>query len=223
MSNHPIFNNLSLQTIASARTILAIIFWYLYNSILFIYMLFAIAYSLAPTIICSKLSTTIIATQETFCGQTIMTPVGWIFFGISIIIFFINHLISYNVNFNVEVQRSETISRLLFMPYLRFIPVQIILVIGGLYFKSSVVIFLILKTIIDIYTHNYIHKIGSNTEERQQESKNLTNLKSAPVIIIILAILFCPIFFLLCTFFLPLFTPIFFIAIILLYKKKREY
>lgn len=190
VSNSKFLYNLSLSNIKAAKNIMAIAYWHLYNSILFFYLLFAIGVSLIPSFICSKAE--LIAQfgfNSAICGQAIMTPTGWIYFGFSILIFFINHLISYIVNFKKDTEKPETIWRLIFMPYVRIVPIQ--MVAGFLsFFNPSMILFLLLKTIVDIYTHNYIHKVDEISEKylsgeniKNKKIVSLYGVKSAPIIL----------------------------------------
>jgi len=79
-----------------------------------------------------------------------------LYFYLGIILFFINHLISFISNF--EKVNNESITKIMLSPIIRIIPIHIILIIGLFFGKSQIIIFLILKSIIDIFTHNYIHK-----------------------------------------------------------------
>lgn len=173
VTNFPLINGFSLSTIKTTKIILSIVYWWLYQSILVIYLIFAAVFSLASTQFCSS-------STQNVCTQS--TSTNWLFFGISIAIFFINHLISYIVNFKKDTEKPETVWALLFMPYLRFIPIHIILTIGVVFFKSSLnsfnlILFLLLKTAIDVYTHNYIHNQGNN----QSDNSNLKIIRLTAV------------------------------------------
>ena len=97
------FNSLSLSSIKAAKNILAIVYWGFYNSTLFFFLLLATILSITPSLVCSKTAIAQATITSAICGQTIITPIGWIFFGISVLIFFINHLISFITNFKRSI------------------------------------------------------------------------------------------------------------------------
>lgn len=173
VTNFPLITGLSLSAIKTTKIILSIVYWWLYQFILLIYLIFAVVFSLVSAQLCSNVN-------QNICTQTAST--NWLFFGISIVIFFINHLISYIINFKKDTERPETVWALIFIPYLRFIPIHIILSIGVAFFKSSLtsyslILFLLLKTAIDVYTHNYIHNLGDN----QSDKSNLRVIRLSAV------------------------------------------
>jgi hypothetical protein len=173
ITNFPLITGMSLSAIKTTKIILSIVYWWLYQSILGIYLIFALIFSLASAQLCSS-------SAQNVCTQTAST--NWLFFGISIVIFFINHLISYIINFKKDTEKPETVWALIFMPYLRFIPIHIILSIGVIFFKSSLtsyslILFLLLKTAIDVYTHNYIHNLADN----QSDNSNLKIIRLSAV------------------------------------------
>lgn len=104
---------------------------------------------------------------------------------IGVAIFFINHLISFIINFKTDSEKEETIKELMIAPYLRIIPIFVVLFFG-LWVNALLIVFLILKTIVDVYSHNYIHKIKDEyleykvkNKEKENPKINLTNLKSS--------------------------------------------
>lgn len=96
------------------------------------------------------------------------------FFGIAI--FFINHLISFIVNFKTDSEKEETLKELMIAPYLRTIPI-IIISFFGILLNFLSVIFLIFKAIVDIYSHNYIHKIKEDYFKYKIKNKTQKNPK----------------------------------------------
>jgi len=103
---------------------------------------------------------------------------------LGVAIFFINHLISFLINFKIDSEKEETIKELMITPYLRTIPMFII-VLFGLWLNVLLIGFLILKTIVDIYSHNYMHKLKEDYFKYKIKNKkieiqktNLTNTVS---------------------------------------------
>lgn len=83
---------------------------------------------------------------------------------ISIILFYINHLISYEVykeKLKLPTINTDTIAT---TPYLRIIPMHFIIMVGGFFFgfdntsRSVIIVFMLLKTAIDLTLHNVEHK-----------------------------------------------------------------
>lgn len=96
---------------------------------------------------------------------------------IGIVIFFINHLISFIVNFKIDSEKEETIKELMIAPYLRIIPI-IIVIIFGFWINALSIVFLVFKTIVDVYSHNNIHKIKDDylkykTKNKKKEIPNV--------------------------------------------------
>lgn len=85
-----------------------------------------------------------------FSGSSILVP---------IIIFFINHLFSYKENKELDKQKRKNIGHMMSFPYLRIIPMHLIVVFGSLSGTGSLVFFLILKTIADVVMHLKEHKV----------------------------------------------------------------
>lgn len=168
----PMVNSLSFSTIKNLKNLLAFIYWWIYNGLLlqFIFLFFIFR---MPIIKNAFLDVT---SQQ-------IAPINWVFFGISILLFFINHLISYIINFKADTEKPETIYGLLFLPYVRLIPLFVVVI--ALFFDYAIILFLVIKTIIDVYTHNYIHTL-ENSENKDKHIINLSKANSAPIILIII-------------------------------------
>ncbi|MBI2601066.1 hypothetical protein HYW42_03870 [Candidatus Daviesbacteria bacterium] len=75
-------------------------------------------------------------------------------------IFFINHLFSYHHNRILDQAKKQNIGQLMFSPYARIIPMHLIIVFGAILGQSSLIIFLLLKTLVDIVMHSIKHKLN---------------------------------------------------------------
>lgn len=73
------------------------------------------------------------------------------------LIFFLNHLFSYWHNKITDEGKIQNIGQLMFSPYARIIPMHLIIVFGAVMGQSTLVIFLLLKTGIDILMHTVKH------------------------------------------------------------------
>lgn len=90
-------------------------------------------------------------------------PITNIFVYFSVLLFFVNHLISFITNLKSDQEKEESIRHMLISPFFRIIPMHLILFIGNI-LNIQVVIFIILKTIADIYMHNYMHNYESKSQ-----------------------------------------------------------
>ena len=84
-----------------------------------------------------------------------------IFFGLSVLIFFINHLISFLFNYKEDIKNEKNIGALMFLPYARIVPMHLFIIIGVFLIntKIGIIIFLLLKTIADIIMHQTEHRL----------------------------------------------------------------
>ncbi len=73
-------------------------------------------------------------------------------------IFFINHLYSYIHNKIVDEKVKQNISKLMFAPYARIIPMHLIIIFGVILGPSMLIVFLVLKTFSDAITHTLKHQ-----------------------------------------------------------------
>ena len=57
-----------------------------------------------------------------------------------------------------DEQKTQNIGRMMFSPYARIIPMHLIIIFGAFLGKSSLIIFLLLKTAADIVMHSVKHR-----------------------------------------------------------------
>jgi len=81
-----------------------------------------------------------------------------------IICFFINHLFSFLYNREKDGKTRLNIGRIMMFPYIRIIPMHLTIIFGGFLLfiglpSLTLVLFLVLKTIADAFTHMVEHKI----------------------------------------------------------------
>lgn len=81
-------------------------------------------------------------------------------------IFFLNHLFSFYHNRIVDQQKVQNIGQLMFSPYIRIVPMHLIVVFGAILGQSTLVIFLILKTLADLIMHNIKHTASISLNEK---------------------------------------------------------
>jgi|SRR3989344_4934717 len=74
------------------------------------------------------------------------------------LIFFVNHLFSYRHNKLLDEQKVQNIGKLMFAPYQRIIPMHIIIVFGAALGQSTLIVFLLLKTVTDLALHMIKHR-----------------------------------------------------------------
>ena len=127
-------------------------------------------YLMLPTLLFFSYCFSLFSPMETGFTCAASTPNINLYFYLGIVLFFINHLISFISN--LEKTNKESITKMMFSPIIRIITIHFILIIGIFFVKSQVIVFLILKTIIDLFTHNYIHKPKLDTEKKVKENKN---------------------------------------------------
>jgi hypothetical protein len=101
-----------------------------------------------------------------FTGQSYpTTPDGFfkalIFVAISVLVFFINHLISFITNFKEDNKTEKNLGTLMFLPYARIIPMHLFVVFGLFLINSPkyIIIFLMMKTGADVIMHQVEHKV----------------------------------------------------------------
>lgn len=76
---------------------------------------------------------------------------------LSIILFFINHLFSYIQHRSKE--KNVNIGILMFSPYPRLYPIHILILLGVIFSSwQQIVLFMIIKTIVDVASHNWEHR-----------------------------------------------------------------
>lgn len=73
------------------------------------------------------------------------------------LIFFFNHLYSFIYNKINDEKVTPNIGKLMFAPYARIIPIHLIIIFGAVLGQSTLVIFLLLKTLADLFMHALKH------------------------------------------------------------------
>lgn len=83
-------------------------------------------------------------------------------FGLSAFIFFINHLFSFLYNRKNDEKNKPNLGKLLFAPYSRILPIHLTILIGALFNQRFILIlFLLIKTGVDIVLHTFKHRPSS--------------------------------------------------------------
>lgn len=76
------------------------------------------------------------------------------------LIFFLNHTFSYVHNKIIDEQKTQNIGQLMFSPYARIVPMHLIIIFGAILGQSTLIVFLLLKTLIDLLMHTIKHKMN---------------------------------------------------------------
>lgn len=86
--------------------------------------------------------------------------ITWAYLGIGGIIFFCNHLFSFMHNRYQDRNKIPNIGHLMFSPYVRIIPMHLIIIFFGSHIRSTaaLIVFLLLKSMIDLCMHLLEHK-----------------------------------------------------------------
>lgn len=85
-------------------------------------------------------------------------PLNFTYLFLGGLIFFLNHFFSYRQNKIIDEQKLQNIGQLMFSPYVRIIPMHLIIILGALLGQSTLIIFLLLKTLTDAIMHTFKHK-----------------------------------------------------------------
>ncbi len=87
-----------------------------------------------------------------------LSLLGWAALG-----FFLNHLFSAVYNYRTTSQK-ENIGQVMFFPYLRIIPMHLVIIFGSAMGQGAFVFFMLLKTAVDSIMHWLEHKqpVGGN-------------------------------------------------------------
>src|SRR3989344_414891 len=81
------------------------------------------------------------------------------------LMFFVNHYFSYLENKEKDRKIVQNIGEMMFFPYLRIIPMHLIIILGHLFMNDfPLVIFLLLQTFVDVVMHNLEHSRGEVLE-----------------------------------------------------------
>jgi hypothetical protein len=81
--------------------------------------------------------------------------------------FFLNHLYSFVNYYSKEKEKLQNIGAMMFSPYPRIIPMHIIIIFGSFIpgSKGSLIVFVLLKTIVDVLMHGSEHYKKSKYEK----------------------------------------------------------
>ena len=101
---------------------------------------------------------------------------GWELWGIWLCVgvFALNHRFSFHHNVKRDLDRKPNIGTLVFFPYLRILPMHLTIIFGIGFLRSkppAVVLFLVLKTVVDLLMHLIEHA---------SESQNSTGAEDQP-------------------------------------------
>ena len=82
-----------------------------------------------------------------------------LFILLSIGLFFLNHLFSFIKNFKHDTEKKQGFNGVLLLPFIRTLPMHLIILFGFILLDNKgIVIFLVLKTIVDVIMHNWEHR-----------------------------------------------------------------
>ena len=81
------------------------------------------------------------------------TNLSFIYILIGMGLFLYNHYYSYKSNYKRDRNANKNIGKLMFQPYARIIPIHLTIIFGTI-LNKGLILFLIIKTIIDFLMHN---------------------------------------------------------------------
>ena len=93
------------------------------------------------------------------CSLNLLT---FLSIAVSAIIFYFNHQYSYQINHERDLAGCPNLGHLMFIPYLRVVPMHLVVIFGAISFTNSLLgllIFSVLKTISDVLMHIVEHRI----------------------------------------------------------------
>ena len=96
----------------------------------------------------------------------------WIGIAVCVLAFFLNHLFSYRYDLERERDRIPNIGSIMFFPYLRIIPMHLMIVAGSRFMGNStlaLLIFLLLKTAADVAMHVIEHAMARSAAQRAKD------------------------------------------------------
>ncbi|MCX6751125.1 MAG: DUF6498-containing protein [Candidatus Pacearchaeota archaeon] len=74
-------------------------------------------------------------------------------------LFFLNHLFSFIKNFKHDIEKKQGFNGVLLLPFIRTLPMHLIILFGFILVDNKgMLIFLILKTLVDVIMHNWEHR-----------------------------------------------------------------
>lgn len=88
--------------------------------------------------------------RDTQCG------LPWLGVGVCILAFYLNHRFSCHYNRERERERIPNIGNIMFFPYMRIVPMHLMIVVGSSFMGNNAVAllgFLLLKTAADVIEH----------------------------------------------------------------------
>jgi hypothetical protein len=75
-------------------------------------------------------------------------------------VFAVNHYFSFQHNKQVDERKKQNIGSLMFMPYVRIVPMHLMAASGAVVSTAPLIIFLLLKTVADLATHTIKHHVN---------------------------------------------------------------
>lgn len=87
-------------------------------------------------------------------------PLDFAYLFLGGLIFFINHTFSFLHNRIMDEQKMQNIGTLMFTPYARIVPMHLIIIFGALLGQSALIVFLLLKTFVDLLMHAIKYKVN---------------------------------------------------------------
>lgn len=106
--------------------------------------------------------------KETTIGGDLL----WLGIAVCIFAFYLNHRFSYHYNRERERERVPNIGSIMFFPYVRIIPMHLMIVAGWEFAGDTVVgllIFLLLKTAADVAMHVIEHAMARGAAPRAED------------------------------------------------------
>jgi hypothetical protein len=79
---------------------------------------------------------------------------------IGAVVFGVNHYFSFRHNKLVDEQKKQNIGSLMFMPYVRIVPMHLMVGFGAVVSAGPLIIFLLLKTVADLAMHTIKHHVN---------------------------------------------------------------
>jgi hypothetical protein len=79
------------------------------------------------------------------------------FIFLSVGFFFVNHFISFLLNKKEDLKKEKNIGKVFSSPYVRIVPMHLVIVFGFLFGSRVLVFFLVLKTLADLVMHQREH------------------------------------------------------------------
>jgi hypothetical protein len=92
-------------------------------------------------------------------GMEVESPPSRILMAIPVAVFGINHMISFLTNVERDAGRRRNLGKLFRYPYIRIVPMHVLIILGAAVDSRAgwLVIFLLLKTVADVVSHELDH------------------------------------------------------------------